>query len=472
METYVRALVVETTVERKLDLFTYSWLIEDPHIKDYVSLSIADPMFSREERVEYYSIYGRDTSEDLSYVVYIDPEKYKRIYGLDNIVVEGSYFSGNPREILVSRKLARKLGIRIGDTVELYKEIHTPTAGGIQITEGSLGRYRVVGFFDTSLLESLKEVNGEGLLPKADISRVVLIGSPSFEYMFRLTLIVDDEYKLEHRGRVLAYLGFSVWTIDRGESKHALFILHLYHQGLELNLVPVVLSSIMVLSLILGIAYQRRSEIFTLSALGLDPSDIRNIFLLEGLFIGSISGVISYSIVTLILQLKTGVAYFLASIGIPLVACILGGYLPARKASIAYTPSLLRKWIFRRRFIGKGGEVAIELPFRIDPFELDRFKEYLESSKYKLAPIRTLTDYLGFKERRDSIVFRFTSIPVEGNFPFDCWLEVLKNVPKGSNVVLRIVPLVAKRSRFHYHREIIDSFRKILLHFRIILKRQ
>lgn len=105
-------------------------------------------------------------------------------------------------------------------------------------------------------------------------------------------------------------------------------------------------------TVMLGNVHERRGDILTLAAVGLNPSRLASLFLVEALIVGFLGGGMGYAlglsisiIVSLPLtkiELSTGwmVTVLLTSIAAALTASIQ----PSIKASMVATPSLERRW--------------------------------------------------------------------------------------------------------------------------------
>jgi len=165
--------------------------------------------------------------------------------------------------------------------------------------------------------------------------------------------------------------------------------------GLENLAVPLALSSFSILSMMLSAVYERRREIATLSTIGLSPSHIGTIFLMEsialaflGSFLGYIIGAGATSILwnlkmfppSLVPNISSGVIIIV--MGIMMLSTILSSLYPMTKASSLATPSLLRRWRIGSKPVGDYW--SIDLPFNATPEEskgiLYFLSEYFEAS--------------------------------------------------------------------------------------------
>lgn len=164
--------------------------------------------------------------------------------------------------------------------------------------------------------------------------------------------------------------------------------------GMENLLIPLLLSSLTILSMMLSAVYERRREIATLSTVGLSPSHIGAIFIMEsvalaflGSFLGYVIGAGATSILwnlkmfpqSLVPNVSSGVIVIV--MGIMMLATIISSIYPMMKASSLATPSLMRKWRIGSKPVGD--QWSIELPFNATPDEasgvLCFISEYFEA---------------------------------------------------------------------------------------------
>ena len=165
--------------------------------------------------------------------------------------------------------------------------------------------------------------------------------------------------------------------------------------GAENMIVPLLLSSLTLLSMMLSSVYERVREIRTLSTVGLSPRQIGAIFVVESIalaFVGSFLGYIVGAGVTsalwnlnlfppgLVPNVSSGVVIIVMAT--MMAATMLSSIYPMVKASRLATPSLLRKWRIGSKPIGDRWSVS--LPFTAAPDEslgvLAFMTEFLEAS--------------------------------------------------------------------------------------------
>jgi len=165
--------------------------------------------------------------------------------------------------------------------------------------------------------------------------------------------------------------------------------------GAENMIVPLILSSLTLLSMMLSSVYERINEIRTLSTVGLSPRQIGAIFVVEsvalaflGSFLGYIIGAGATSALwnlglfppSLVPNVSSGVVIIVMAT--MMGTTMLSSLYPMVKASRLATPSLLRKWRIGSKPVGDRWSVS--LPFTAAPDEalgvLAFMTEFLEAS--------------------------------------------------------------------------------------------
>jgi ABC-type antimicrobial peptide transport system permease subunit len=166
-------------------------------------------------------------------------------------------------------------------------------------------------------------------------------------------------------------------------------------RGEENMIIPLLLSSLTLLSMMLSSVFERTREIRTLSTIGLSPRHIGAIFITESValaFLGSFLGYITGAGVTTVLfslqifpkdlipNVSSGVVIIV--MGIMMASTMLSSIYPVSKASKMVTPSLLRKWRVGSKPVGDLWSIG--LPFSATPDEsfgvLEFLTEFFEAS--------------------------------------------------------------------------------------------
>ncbi len=284
----------------------------------------------------------------------------------------------NAQVCILSESLGRSLNIKQGDIVQL---------------QGSA--FTVIGFFDDSLMKSIKDLDGRGILPidvtkpgqiSLEPSLVVLIpygtsislgGNPTM-----VVLEFADSSLIEDCARSLA-LELSLnpyYSIAGSPVKQVSTYVVISLLGIQPIFILIAICMFAIFNMMLGIIEERTREIGTLSAIGLSPIHVSFMFLAEiidyaiiSAILGYILGVIGISVTQkfnvmpgVVLNYSSGVIIIVLSMAI--LSTIAASLLPVRKAARLVTPSLERKWKITTK--PQGTEWTIPLPFSSPPEEL------------------------------------------------------------------------------------------------------
>jgi hypothetical protein len=183
-----------------------------------------------------------------------------------------------------------------------------------------------------------------------------------------------------------------------------------YLEEKGISMVPLLMSLVIVniaISMI-GSVKERKEEIASLSAIGLNPTHIATLFVAEAAIIGIIGGGLGYlfgisgyriassSILgALEVREKASAEWSLIAIILSVTTAVLAALFPSLKASTLVTPSLLRKWRIgeseKPRRIGQ--PYVVNLPLVLMPRELDSFTGFImnrmqEYSRINIGKLR------------------------------------------------------------------------------------
>lgn len=261
---------------------------------------LVEKELKNDEEIKYYSkrviAFGLVSSADNSSGIYlngIQPEKEKNISSVSESIIDGNYFTGAEREIVMGQKLAEKLKVGIGDKVVVMS--NTP--------DGSIGSevFRLTGIFRTASSEFDKS---QIFIPIGISQKMLSIGDNFHEFAIitqnvklagqeaaEISKDIDGKYEVLPYTEILPLL---VMQID------------MYRQ------MAVIINLIIALALVFGIinsmlmaVYERIQEIGVLMAIGMKNGKIFLMIIFEALIIGiigTLSGLISgYLIYKLVL---------------------------------------------------------------------------------------------------------------------------------------------------------------------------
>jgi ABC-type antimicrobial peptide transport system permease subunit len=386
-------------------------------VKDIASEGLAD--FQLNPRAWMYPAGARMlTSWNANYsgiraILAITPEESKVLEGAKRGMGE-PFEPGMTKSIIITDTLAGRLGRELGINVTYGTRINL---WGIPVTVRMI-IYEDMGkallskdFIDldqNAILPPDTRSAGIGVYSPIDISAVIFVPYDFAREYFKIqpnviSLSTEStnvtELALWQRSfdLVLTLQGFTVAYGVKSEniaSKATTRDIYMLSGG-ENMIVPLLLSSLTLLSMMLSSVYERTREIRTLSTVGLSPRHIGTIFITESIalaFLGSFLGYFSGAGVTALLwnlklfppslipNVSSGVVIIV--MGIMIMATMLSSIYPVSKASKMVTPSLLRKWRIGSKPVGNLWSVG--LPFSATPNEaigvLGFLGEFFEAS--------------------------------------------------------------------------------------------
>lgn len=217
-----------------------------------------------------------------------DIEKEKELLMLNKSIVEGRYLSGKTieengtkyREIIIGKKMAEVLGIKVGDSFSLMLQgsdlgIHIP-------------RFRVVGIFSTGLnilddnifmvsLNDAKEILG------ADgRSQEIIIMLKNYNQARKLSEKINDHFS---KSKDFSYLKAVDWRSSGSMAGMLDQVLGIYS---VIYFIITLLGAFIIMSIMMMVILERRREIGILKAMGYKNLEILLLFTLEGTILGSI----------------------------------------------------------------------------------------------------------------------------------------------------------------------------------------
>ncbi len=317
-------------------------------------------------------------SEDLSKRYYING-----ILGVESadleifsILTEGRQFEEDDYlSCIIPDQMANSLEVGIGDTV---------------ICLGN--PLKIVGIFDSNQANSKNEMDGWGIMPynpqKGEAGRIpggsVLIlpldlslnvGGKFFTISIFFNektsqVMPDIAIDLTNAFNIVIFTGIE----SASETEFYSYLGSISVSGFQFILLPYIIGVLIVLNTMIANVYERKRDMATLSTLGLNPTQISTIFLVEAIVYGFMSSVIAYAIGTVSINLMstfgffpsdfplnyTSTYVFVVLISSPLIT-ITSTLYPLLMASKLVTPSLSRKWKLTTEAQGDLWEIPIPL---------------------------------------------------------------------------------------------------------------
>ncbi len=326
-------------------------------------------------------------------VLGIVPSLEANLTNFDDVIVEGSYLEDNDlRGILVSNSTKEDLGVHVGDKVYIFNQ-----------------EFIIRGFFDPEKLSNLQDIDGSLMVPygiepftgsltplNAEVV-VVLVYERAVSLQqasaSRVVLQLKSPEDCEAIGQVVALTyEYKVYVSHPGSLVREEMGGYVEEKGMAM--VPLLMSLVIfnIAVSMIGSVKERKDEIASLSAIGLNPTHIATLFVAEAAIIGIIGGGLGYlsgisgyrlassSILgALEVREKASAEWGLAAIILSVTTAILAALFPSLRASTMVTPSLLRKWRIgqseRPQKIGQ--PYVVDLPLKLMPREVDSFTGFV-----------------------------------------------------------------------------------------------
>jgi ABC-type antimicrobial peptide transport system permease subunit len=336
--------------------------------------------------------------------------------------LEGRWFTKEDLSVcIVSKKFSEKMGIKVGDEI-VYSGL----------------RLIVVGIIDDEIFNIVLDLNGYSLSPidfwvfhmaialqlpleavrefaseRLPVDRIIIIPFKLAQTMGGMVYSIvvkteDFEYATKVAQELIMMMNAPLTVyVSSGEK------IYLYSRmtwfsliGFTSFTVLYAIAAFSVLMTMLNAVYERTREIRVFSAVGLTPSHVMIIFLIQSLLYGIVGGIMGYLVGVAGLHILVTLKFFppefipnfaassaLLPIELTVLICILSTLYPALKASRLVTPSLERKWKLTTKPIGD--EWYITIPFRASETEvlgiMEFMREYMESqSAETMGPFITL----------------------------------------------------------------------------------
>lgn len=336
-------------------------------------------------------------------IIGITPSAEAEVLGLNETIIEGGYLSDEDENgVLISAKLKKKMNATVGETLTL------------RISKKIL-KLKIIGVFDDKRFEDLRDLDGQSLLPMKIINANTLPREPDEPisvieelapcstdetlvvtwrtalkipdiHLSRLNIILEGDLK-EYAKMMALNKGFRAWASTEEGVYLAQLASYFEGKGLPIT-IPWLIVVLNVVVTMLNSLYERKSEIFIYSSIGMNPSHISSIFIAEAAIIGVIGGGIGYllglgwyramSLLSLALQVRQKISalWVVAAIAVSMAAVLVGS-LFALRGSVVITPSLRRKWGIEQGLRTSMEPLELALPVRVAEAEVEEFVKYV-----------------------------------------------------------------------------------------------
>ena len=330
--------------------------VEDTALK-VENIPLATPILILKTPGRSASIYG---------VVGVKPSLEDQVTGISQYIT-GVLNDTSEDGIVLGGNVANKLGVGIGDTVQVYNV----STGGF---EEFRGQFKVVGILKQDFFK-LQDVNGhpfapfklvEGkVTPTSDGDTVMFTYKTALKIASRNVIGISRVFSflkdsspasIAEFSRRMALKGYVAWAISNGRLTKYYTGVTFEVKGATHIIVPLIISLLNVSLVFLNIMEERKKEISLLSIIGLNPSHITYVFLAESIVMGVVSGGIgyffglgAYRIMSLLgpsgqIGVREKLEWYWGVVGVLLsiLVSVLSTIHPASKAVAAVTPSLKR----------------------------------------------------------------------------------------------------------------------------------
>lgn len=336
-------------------------------------------------------------------VLGVFPSLEAKVTKMDTIIVQGRFLSDNDTNgILISQEMAKNLQVKVNDTLQLFGQ-----------------SFNLTGIFDDGSFDGLKDLDGEQVAPWREVPNMMRYARcPSFwtvimhqgtarKFPFMAMSRVDvqtlssDDIIPTARLAVLQWEGTQAFATVKGRVLQLSVGSYYIASGFVSAMIPLGLVVLNIATFMVSTVYERRREIAIMSSVGLNPFHVSAVFVSEAVVIGVVAGSLGYLFglisyrfmmflpVSLVLKQKVEVGWSILTVCLSIAAAVIGSALPATKASIIVTPSLLRKWKIKieEKPRTAGEAWIIKMPIQIKEENLEKFFGFMKNG------LQTYTHY-------------------------------------------------------------------------------
>jgi len=271
-------------------------------------------------------------------------------------------------ECYVTKDLADSLSLKLGDDIYLY---------GVRLV--------VTGVIEPRVLRSIYDLDGQPPVPfdpratgpvreraywgvvYVPYELAIKLGG----YPYSVAIVVENGTLADEIARSLSkYVGFYVHNVYATPDDSSYLYLRreiLFIGGWQFVAVPLSIGALLLLSVTMGVLYERTKDLYVYSTVGASPREAAFIFLGEIASYAFLSAPIGYMLALSLGPSAVGPLFNYASSALmisllaSLASVLLASVYPAYKASRVITPSLERKW--RPPTRPRGDRWDIPLPF-------------------------------------------------------------------------------------------------------------
>lgn len=206
----------------------------------------------------------------------VDPVNQIKVTNILNYVVEGDYKSlnGGGNRIILGSGLVNKLGAKINDTILL------------SVGNASQIPYKISGVFKTGIM-TLDDTFGFAHI--RDVQNALSRPSEITDIAIRLTDVEDSQ------AFAAEYAEFTDEKVQSWDQSNANILSVFSLQNFIRTFITIaimIVASFGIYNILNILVNQKRKDIGILRSFGYDPSEIQNLFMIQGLFLGISGGII------------------------------------------------------------------------------------------------------------------------------------------------------------------------------------
>lgn len=289
-----------------------------------------------------FSFAGRDEAVTLSG---IEPQRMKSVSTIEQDMVAGSLdaVESDPNGIIIGEALARKLSLEMGKTVSVVSP------------EGSVRVMRIVGMFHTGRIDYDEKQTF------AHLKRVqALLNRPNIANTFVIQM-TDPYQAREAAARIERAIGYK--SVSWQEQNEDLLNTLIIRNIIMFSVVGAILvvAALGIYNVISTVVLEKTRDIAILKSMGFHARDIRRIFLLEGVLIGTGGSALGLLLGSLLMWIMHGVEVgvpgqvdpihlpvywgpdqFLLAVAFAMLSAVAAAYLPAHKGGRVQPVDILR----------------------------------------------------------------------------------------------------------------------------------
>ncbi|MFX1284069.1 MAG: ABC transporter permease [Promethearchaeota archaeon] len=272
---------------------------------------------------------------------------------------------------------------------------------------------RISGFYDEEKYATAIDLDGYFMRPQylsisqsgpvasaADPNHLIFITAEKAKllnsvHLNRINIKLVQSSLIDYRflGTYFAVsIGFEAWISHEGTIKRAYYGESLIVEGIEPIVIIMVVTSLTIANVMYRRIIERRKEIYTSNAIGLNPAHITFIFFGESLVLGLIAGVIGYILgvssytlfiffnLNLTVIPKIEVSWSIFAIIFAVIVSIVSSVLPSYSAAKSVSSMHVRKWSKDKKMspVMEEGSYSFLIPIRIHESQVKDFLEFIE----------------------------------------------------------------------------------------------